>query len=244
MSVKQLGLSFLCCLLASQVSTVVGQASQPKQVALAIHVDSRGMAPGKQPVKQAFILDSSSDTHREWEQLLSDRSPADLGDVKTMADFVAELRELGLPVVLTQSAREDLLTEDEQVVLEELKAPLRSLLLDQLHKYNATICFSEHTIRIISRDDVFENDFLQTKIYDITRITEGQKDLESLVDNIHESIVPDSWATTQGVGTMVVREFNGRRLCTVTQTYETHRKLKRYLEAVAALSGIEGDGRK
>jgi hypothetical protein len=78
--------------------------------------------------------------------------------------------ELGVNVLLDQSAKDDSLTADEPIVFQLTEVPGDHALQMLLATKNATYTLQAGVIRIISLDDAVEPRFLGSKVFNVTRI--------------------------------------------------------------------------
>lgn len=173
--------------------------------------------------------------NRRWESILDRQYPNQFNRTLSGRELVESLNRLGLPMILSRSARDDSLSEREQVVLPLPQSSLRTRLLAGLKEKNATICFRHDRIEIISLDDSEDSDNFFTVTYDVTSLV-GDSPYR-LIDSIMNSLDPDSWVDTgQGLATIVATEVNGRHLITVSQEYVNHRSLQRFLRGLDRLT--------
>lgn len=172
---------------------------------------------------------------RRWESLLDRAYPSQFNGTLSGRELVESMNRLGLPVILSGSAKDDSLGEQDQLVLPLSQSSLRTRLLAGIQGKNATICFRHDRIEIISLDDAEDYQYFFTVTYDVTPLVQGHP--HELIDSIMQSIDPDSWVDTgQGLATIAAIEINGRHLITVSQGYINHRSVQRFLQGLHRLS--------
>ena len=88
-------------------------------------------------------------------------------DQTVITDVLSELGEkFGLNFMLTYSAKDDALTEDETVTIKLSQISLGKGLLLMLENYNATYVIDEGVVRIISLDEAGDFKWMRTKMFD------------------------------------------------------------------------------
>ena len=189
------------------------------------------------PAKNYSVPNSLNSQQRRWEQILDQPALGKFGNVESCQDLLVVLRKLGLPVVLTNSAKEDLLTEDELIRIEFDGMSIRGVLDSLFVEYNAAMVFDTNKILIISLDNSWDGDYLRTVVYDVSQVTFNSTSTQRLSDTITGTIDNDSWDFSTGLGISYPSSIGRRRLLTVTQTYKTHRKIQQYLLALNRLKG-------
>lgn len=172
---------------------------------------------------------------RRWESILDRTLPSRFKGTLSGRELVNEMNRLGLPTILSISAKEDSLDYDDEIELPLPNSSLRTRLFAGLKEKNATICFGDNRIGIISLDDSEEVEYFLTVTYDVTTLVQGNP--FDLMESIMSTVDPDSWQDTgQGLATMVVNEINGRHLITIGQEYANHRDVQRFLSGINRLS--------
>jgi hypothetical protein len=101
-----------------------------------------------------------------------------------------------------------------------------------LEEKNATITFRGGLIKIISLDDDESDNFAMIVTYDVTTLG---LDYDDLAEHILDSINTESWLDNGGLGMMSPVAIGNRRMITVTQTYNCHRKLRSLLAGLSRL---------
>jgi hypothetical protein len=172
---------------------------------------------------------------RRWEAILDRAYPSRFNGTLSGRELAEEMNRLGLPTILSGSARDDSLDYDDQIELPLPNSSLRTRLFAGLKEKNATICFGDNRIGIISLDDSGDYQYFLTVTYDVTTLVHGQP--YDLIDSITGSVDPDTWQDTgQGLATIVANEVNGRHLITISQEYANHRGVQRFLSGINRLS--------
>ena len=183
------------------------------------------------------LPNSKSRQQQHWETLLSQSSLGKFSSVQTMEDWIQELRQLGLPVFLDDSARHDSLSEDEPIEITPTSMALRDLLRLTLAEKNATLTFHRNCLKVISLDVAEDPEFLQTIVYDVSSLARNLTDGWGLVTDIKSTIEPESWDDTNGDGTILAQDFGSRRLISVSQSYEIQLAVADYLNSLNKMKG-------
>jgi len=152
----------------------------------------------------------------------------------TCEQMLQRLREIGLPVVLDQSARDDSLTEDDLIRFTTVNMPLYESLETVLAEHNATLAMLGSQLKIVSRDVAYSPEFFTVISYDVTHWGNGYWELEDLLKG---AVAPDDWDDTNGDGTLSFSRVGGRTLMTIGQSYGSHRAIR---ECMAGLSRLQG----
>ena len=171
-----------------------------------------------------------------WEILLDRTAPDQFDKTLPVRELIRELNELGLPVLLDQSAIDDSLDEDQAIQIPLLDSSIRTRLIAALAAYNATITFRDDCIAIVSLDDESDPKFLVTITYDLTDLN---ADPDSFIRAIRITVQNESWLDNGGTGTIVRTNVRGRRLVLITQTYTIHREIQSLLRNVDRLGGLK-----
>jgi len=169
-----------------------------------------------------------------WERILDGRHPEIIEQEIEIRNLVSALRKLGLPVILTHSAQDDDAGEMETVTLPFVDLPLRTRLLAGLKNRNAGIAMVDGVIKIISLDDVFNEDFMMTRTYNVSQLS---VDFDELFEHIMLTISPDDWYENGGLGTFSLLNVGGKKLLTVSQSYRLHRQVHSLLTTTSQLAG-------
>ena len=173
---------------------------------------------------------------QHWELILDRTAPQPFDKTLTTSELIHELNELGLPVLLDQSAIDDALDEDQKMQLPLPDSALRTRLMAALAVYNATLVFCNECYAIISLDNQSDPKFLVTVTYDVTDLN---VDPASFIHAIITTVQNDSWLENGGVGSIVRISIRGRRLLLITQTYNIHREIQSLLRNVDRLGGLK-----
>ncbi|MFK7767085.1 MAG: hypothetical protein AB8B55_07670 [Mariniblastus sp.] len=200
------------------------------------HSASHSLKASFRPTKT--VPNSMSSEWNRWESILDSTRPDKFLGEMTAEELIVELSEIGLPLLLHNSAREDALSEDDEI---ELKLPgrtLRTRLLTALEEKNAIITFCRDHISIISKDDAEEVPFLFMVTYDVSGFGTTP---DAIVDIIQNSVSPDSWQDTgQGLGTAEKISVRGQDLLTVVQTYNNQMATLGLLNQFDQMTGGRG----
>lgn len=214
---KSLALStgFLCLLMLSNVNRGLAQAL---------------------PIDISEPRDSLADQFVRIEQILAHEHPNLFDQPMSVDKVLYQLRRLGLPVVLDQSAIDDSLDRRQLLRIPLPDEPLGARLRYSLEQHNATLTIMDGLIRIISRDDA-ETDprYLITMVYDVTTLGGSPR---KLIGTIQNSVEIESWLDTgSGLGTIQAIRVRRRNLLVLTQTYNVHRQLYRLLSDLHRAGG-------
>jgi len=145
----------------------------------------------------------------------------------------------GLNILLSSSATDDSLGEDEPITFDLKGVPLNKALHLMLRTKNATYVIDEGVVVIISLDDAEDAKWHRLKIFDCRELVKQLPETnrpapsrdQSLLDLVQEMIQPDSWSDTgQGLGQIQV--VNG--ILVVAQTEEILQEIENF---VADLEG-------
>ena len=89
-------------------------------------------------------------------------------DEDPMSDVIDQLREEHeINIVLTSSAKEDLLTEDELITSKLTNVRLKNALRIMLKEFNATFVVKDEVLNIISKDNEQDQEWLVTNVYNV-----------------------------------------------------------------------------
>ena len=127
-----LSISFLCLLMLSNINHGLAQAV---------------------PIDISGPRDSLADQFLRVEQILANEHPNLFEQPVSVDKVIHQLRRLGLPIVLDQSAIDDSLDRRELLRIPLPDEPLGARLRHSLEQHNATLTIKDGLIRIISRDD-------------------------------------------------------------------------------------------
>ncbi len=181
------------------------------------------------------VSNSMPPSWKRWESILNQPFPDRFKGQRKCEDVLVELRQLGLPILLDQSAVDDSLSKDEPI---ELKLPRQSLgarLTQALYERQACMVFREGRILIISLDDAGDIRFLMTVTYDVSDMGLNPS---QLIDVIQGTIEPDDWTNTgQGLGTIEYLSVRGRDLLVISASYRIHRSIRKLFDGMDELTG-------
>ncbi len=217
--------TLLPCLAAGQ-STIV-QVGVP-DASMAVEV----------PASDYSVPNSMTSQQLLWEQILSSDATGKLKGVRTCRDLIARLRELGLPVFLDISARDDALDFRSRMEIEFDSMRLRDVLYQVLREYNASICLRDNRILIVSADVTADPYFFHTLVYDVSSLVNDSFDAYDLMDELKASIAPDDWDDTNGDGTLVMRSMGNKTFLTMSQSYNIYRQTQLYLKDLNRMKGV------
>lgn len=154
-----------------------------------------------------------------WEALLRRPQPSISAQPKPLYRLVNELRELGIPVWLHSSAKEDVANENAAITLPSPEIALIDRLRHGLRELNASLEIVGRQPSIISLDDQQDPVFFTTRVYDVSRIPIS---LAALNETIQTSVYSDCWFQNGGEANLVGLERPGKRILVVTAPFETH----------------------
>jgi hypothetical protein len=169
---------------------------------------------------------------KRWEAILDSPAPSISAKEQSVEELIEQLRTLGLPFVLSTSAKDDSVCDDDLISLPMPNLSIRDRLLFTLEEKNATITFRGGLIKIISLDDDESENFAMTITYDVTTLG---LDYDDLADHILDSVDTESWMENGGLGMMSPVAVGNQRMITVTHTYRCHRKLRSLLAGLSRL---------
>ena len=216
-------------------------AAQPVAVTLPTEFEKRSeLSERFAPIMNSGNAVSSdmSAEMRQWETILNRVWPQRFLGSRRLDNCLAELRQLGLPIVLDNSAADDAATPDQPIQLPLPDRPLWSRLQHGLKEINATVVFQHGLIRVVSLDVAGDTEFLMRVTYDVTNV--GTKKASSIIDVINTSIGYDTWADSgTGEATIQAIVINGRKLLVISQLYEKHREIRELLAGLAILGGAK-----
>lgn len=211
---------------------------------LPVHAQSRVVSSDSVPVlsgssqvreSEDSIPNSISTEMRRWESILGRSYPAQFQGKQKAGDVLAELRRIGLPILLHQSARDDSLPHDEIIELKLPDSSLYTRLHHALEEFNACLAFSAGRILVISLDDADNPENLISITYDVSGM--GISPLQ-MTDVIQNSIGIDSWEDTgTGLGTIVYMPVRGQDMLVIGQTYEIHLAIRKLLNDFNRMTG-------
>lgn len=187
------------------------------------------------PIGQHHAPNSSSNTWRRWESILSQPFPDQFNGQATAEQTVADLAKLGLPIILHQTAIDDSLTHDDVLDLKLPQQPLKTRLMAALESVNATLVFRDDHISIISKDEEEDSLMFMTITYDVSGMGINPMDL---VDVVQASVYADSWQDTgQGLGTIQHINVRGKDLLIISQSYVIQSAVQNLFQSMNVLTG-------
>ena len=183
------------------------------------------------------VPNSLSENYRKWEAVL-DTPSFDIPEEQEIdaADLVKYLNDLGLPVVLDQSAIDDRLSRDTTINLPLRGSRLGDRLRVTLDEHNAAWAFDGNIIRIVSKDEANEAEHFMLVHYQISSLPTVYRDyydVEPLLHTLTSAINPDEWNSTQGEQTICPFFVNGSVILVVNANYDTHQKIRQFFRSVA-----------
>ena len=189
----------------------------------------------RNPVFKDWPTSSMSPQMRQWEAILDRPAMAISENRQTVSALISQLRTLGLPVVLTVSAKDDSFFDDEPISLPLPALPLRDRLLFALQELNGCLTMCDGLIKIISRDDRYGEGLVMTVTYDVTALG---VDYDNLADHFISVVETDSWSENGGLGLISPITVGDRHLVSISQSYATHRKVNSLLNATMRMGGV------
>jgi len=182
--------------------------------------------------------DSSAAGFARIERTLVNAHPSLFRQPMPVNEVIHQLRRLGLPIVLDQSAQDDSLDYQENLTLPLPYEPLGVRLRHALAEHNAALCITDGLLRIISLDDAGTDPrFLTTLVYDVTSLG-GTPD--GLINTIQITVQSESWMNTgPGLGSISAIRVGRRNLLVVTQGYLEHREVHRLLKDLHSSGGLD-----
>lgn len=180
------------------------------------------------------IWSSMSQAALKTEAILRQPIPSALRNADDFSDAMDVLHGLGLDTVLTASAQDDALMEDERWEVignpNEIGVALSRYLESQNAVYAVT---SKGVLRFISLDEMSDPKHFQTVVYRVDHLARDARELTALARQIQDSLVVDEWQWGGGQATMKPRLQSGRRLLIVSIHYQNHAKLRQLLYELA-----------
>jgi len=107
----------------------------------------------------------------KWDAILLRPHPELGNQERTVGDLIKQLRQIGLPINLHQSAIDDSCAEDELITLELPSLTLLVRLQTALEEINATLSVSRGRILIVSLSNVWDPELVGLRVYDVARYT-------------------------------------------------------------------------
>ena len=148
-------------------------------------------------------------------------------DVEGMLESIT-----GLNFLLTSSAQDDSLGDDEPMTFHLTGMPLNKALFLMLETRNATYVIDEGVVVIISLDDLDNEKYFRVKVFDCRKLveffprTQPSTEDRTLLDLVQSMVRPGSWQDTgQGLGQVQV--VNG--LLVVAQTEAILQEIENFL---------------
>ncbi len=173
---------------------------------------------------------------RSVEQSLEQIIPANLLGRLTVRQIMNELRELGMSVVLDESARENNVDEQTPLQMTLGGQSIGTNLVYALEPFYIEYQIDHRGVVVIrSVDSMLDN--LTEIIYDVSSFTASP---EEMAEVIMETIDPDTWEDYGGTARMKFYYTGGRRMLVITNTYYNQRKIRRHLDSLARMSGAAG----
>ena len=158
-----------------------------------------------------------------------------LSGATTGEELISKMRQIGLQVVLDQSAIDDSFTTDNSFEIPKLNLKNSDVLETVLSSHNATLALMGNRLSIVSRDVATDSEYFTRLVYDVSHLAD---DADWFLIEIKSSIDPDSWDDTNGDGVAMVRNFNGQKLMTVAQTLDVHLQIQEHMRGLARLQGV------
>jgi hypothetical protein len=186
------------------------------------------------------IPNSFSENHRKWESVL-DSPSVDFPEEREIeaSMLIKYLNDLGLPVVLDQSAIDDSLSKDTPINLPLRGSRLGDRLRVVFREHNATWTFDGNVIRIISMDHANEAENFMLVNYEISSLPtpyQSVDDTQPLIQTITTAIEPDNWNFTQGEQSITPFFINRKVILVVNANYDTHQKIRQFFRSITQFS--------
>ncbi len=170
---------------------------------------------------------------RKTEEILDSPIPATLRGQIVVKALLRQLKSLGVSATVHESAMDNGFDEDAFITLTLGGQSIATNLRYTFDEFEVGYEIDRAGVMIIRSDDsLFDN--LTEVIYDISSFTASP---EPIMDNILETIDPDSWEENGGSGRMYNYSNHGRRLLVITSTYFNQREIRRQLNDIAKMSG-------
>ena len=182
----------------------------------------------------ASFSSSMNPVQRNVFAILYARENGRLSGATTGEELIARMRQIGLQVVLDQSAIDDSFTTDDAFEIPKLNLQNSDVLATALSPHNATLALVGNRLSIISRDVAYDPEYFTNLVYDVSHLAD---DADWFLGEIKSSIDPDSWDDTNGDGVAMIRVSNGRKLMTIAQTVNIHLQIQEHMRGLVRLQG-------
>lgn len=183
------------------------------------------------------VRSTLSQQQRKWMQILSRPAPGKFRRVQDCSDLINALRDIGLPVFLTQSARDDLLSDDEIIEIDYDQLPVGDLMDEILSSFNATLLMKANRVLIVSKDNELDEEYMQPVTYDVTNWVSDATQANELNFTIRATVEPSSWDNDVGLGSLIHYQRGNRHFLAINQSSRIHAEIHRFLESINQLRG-------
>ena len=198
-----------------------------------------GTKIGTVPRKAAPVKEQLRTGEAAIEQALDE--PTSFEFVETPLDQVIEFfkDKHHIEIQLDRTAMDDVGIQADAPVTKSIKGvSLRSALNLVLRELKMTFMI-EHEVLLITTPETAEG-HLTTRVYDVADLVVclddklGRiDDYDSLIDAITSTIIPTSWDTVGGPGSIARGSLGTAKVLIISQTYEVHREIADLLEKSA-----------
>lgn len=182
------------------------------------------------------VPDSLSEAQRKWMQILNAPAPAITDQEIEAQELITKLRELGLPVVVDQTALDDQLSEEEALQVPFAEQPLYGRLMEALKSKNATLCLKQNHIRIISLDNSEDPEFQTVIVYEVSSIP---LEKEMLWNGLMTALDEESFQWQGGGQSITLLQSGQQNLLVLRGELEIHIELRQFLGSLMSLSGAQ-----
>ena len=230
---------FALTILGTQAS--IAQVSEERTVVV---------APAKVIKRTVLAPSTLTQRTRQVEETFQKKVDFDFDEAAMNRVLQILTAETGVNFQLTQSAQDDLLTDDELITCGLKSITLHTAMRAMLSKYNATYVIQSGIVLIISKEDRESSHFLRTKMFDCrnliskmdpTVLMAGNAKIfaakcDSLMKTVELTVAPGTWKKKDNSGFATMHNFSG--ILIVTTTEDKLRSVENILVDLHARFGV------
>ena len=191
------------------------------------------------------IWSSSSKAALKTEAMLRQPPTTELVDANTFVDAASVLQKMGLDIYLTVSAQNDSLTGEEDWEIIGNSNEIGIALQRYCKSLNSAFSvMQDGSIELISRDEMRDEQYFQTRIYRVDHLVSNENELKALAKHITTATFTKQWDPASGNAVMQPRLQSGHRLLVVSIHYESQLIIRQLLQDLSMACAEDAAGNK
>ncbi|MDB2687144.1 hypothetical protein N9Y42_08010, partial [Mariniblastus sp.] len=191
------------------------------------------------------IWNSSSKAALKTEAILRKPPTTELVDAETFVDAANVLKEMGLDIYSTASAKDDCLTDEGDWEMIGNSNEIGIALQRYCKSRNSAFSvMQDGSIEFISRAEMRDEQYFQTRIYRVDHLVSNENELKALAKHITTATFTKQWDPASGSAVMQPRLQSGHRLLVVSIHYESQLKIRQLLQDLSMACAEDAAGNK